>query len=107
MAAEQGRWRFRYAPLGACAVLVAVLGVVYWPLFGGEVLYYRDLTRWIFPARWFLRHALAQGESPFWNPYQGLGFSTLSDPLYGIFYVPNFLHLFGNLPRAVTVVLWL
>jgi hypothetical protein len=66
---------------------------VYLPLFFGRIIFTRDIAHWIFPARWFVRTALLAGELPLWNPYQGLGFPVLGDPLYGVFYPPNWLLL--------------
>jgi hypothetical protein len=57
------------------------------------VVYHRDVVRFVYPARWFLRHAITHGELPFWNPHQGLGFAVLGDPQYGLFYPPNWLLL--------------
>jgi hypothetical protein len=74
-----------------CFLLVLV--AVYLPLFFGRIIFTRDIAHWIFPARWFVRTALLAGELPLWNPYQGLGFPVLGDPLYGVFYPPNWLLL--------------
>jgi hypothetical protein len=70
-----------------------VLAVVYLPLFLGQIIFTRDIAHWIFPARWFVRDSLLAGHLPLWNPYQGLGFPVLGDPLYGVFYPPNWLYL--------------
>ena len=72
---------------------LAILCVTYLPLFFGQILFFRDIAHWGFPARAFLRESLLSGELPRWNPYQALGFSVFADPLYGIFYPPNWLFL--------------
>jgi hypothetical protein len=59
----------------------------------GQIVFHRDSALWLFPARWFVRHALLSGQSPLWNPYQGLGFPLLADPQYALFYPPNWLFL--------------
>jgi len=85
-----------------CVLLVLV--AVYLPLFFGRIIFTRDIAHWIFPARWFVRASLLAGELPLWNPYQGLGFPVLADPLYGVFYPPNWLLLLvgpGWLARAL------
>jgi hypothetical protein len=69
---------------------------VYLPLFFGRIIFTRDIAHWIFPARWFVRTSLLAGELPLWNPYQGLGFPVLGDPLYGVFYPPNWLLLLAG-----------
>jgi hypothetical protein len=84
--------------------LLATLSVAYFPIFLGRVLYFRDIGRWLYPARWFVRDALANGDSTWWNPGQGLGFAIASDPLYGNFYPPNLLYMVGPLELAVTWV---
>lgn len=65
--------------------------MAYLPLFLGKVLFFRDIAHWTYPARAFLRDALMRGELPGWNPYQALGFPVFGDPLYGVFYPPNWL----------------
>jgi hypothetical protein len=74
-------------------LFLLVLVAVYLPLFFGRIIFTRDIAHWIFPARWFVRASLLAGELPLWNPYQGLGFPVLGDPLYGVFYPPNWLLL--------------
>ena len=63
------------------------------PIFFGRIVFFRDIAHWNFPARILVRDSLLRGELPAWNPYEGLGFSVLSNPLYGIFYPPNWLFL--------------
>jgi hypothetical protein len=70
-----------------------ILAALYFPLFLGRIIFMRDIAHWIFPARAFVRASLLAGELPLWNPYQGLGFAVLGDPLYGVFYPPNWLLL--------------
>ena len=87
------------------ALLAGLIVAVYAPFFAGQVLYNRDIVRWGFPARWFARAAIEQGQWPWWNPDVGLGFSNLADPLYGLFYPPNLLHLMGSLPVGMMLVI--
>lgn len=77
---------------------LAILCLVYLPLFTGQIIFFRDIAHWGFPARAFLRASLLHGELPAWNPYQGLGFPVAADPLYGVFYPPNWLFLLA--PRG-------
>lgn len=84
-----------------------ILVAVYLPLFFGRILFTRDIAHWIFPARWFVRTSLLAGELPLWNPYQGLGFPVLGDPLYGVFYPPSWLLLLvspGWFARALSAL---
>lgn len=84
------------------AGLIVAAGLVYAPLFLGQVAYHRDMARWVYPARWFVRATFWGGESAAWNPFVSLGFSTAADPLYGIYYPPNWLTLVGPLPQMVS-----
>lgn len=79
-------------PLLALAVVGAVL-LAYWPMLAGKIVFHRDSALWVFPARWFVRRSLLDGEFPSWNPYQGLGIPLLADPQYGLFYPPHWLFL--------------
>ncbi|MDX2018674.1 MAG: hypothetical protein SF187_00430 [Deltaproteobacteria bacterium] len=92
-------------PWGAVAALIVVIcSCVYAPIFAGRVLFFRDLSRWIYPARHFVKRTLLHGEFPLWNPEVGLGFAVGSDPLYGLFYPGNWLYLLGSTVTATTVV---
>ena len=84
------RGRRNFLPLLA---LVLAVAIAYWPLLAGRIVFHRDSVLWVFPARWFVREALLSGQSPLWNPYQGLGFPLLADPQYGLFYPPHWLFL--------------
>ncbi len=88
-------------------ILAVVLMTVYAPLLAGRVIYHRDVARFVYPSRWFVRDCILRGQWPWWNPDIGLGFSTLADPQYGLFYPPNLLHLVGPLPVAVMLVMLL
>ena len=85
---------------------LGILCAAYVPLFFGKILFFRDIAHWNFPARAFLRDVLARGEIPGWNPYQGLGFPVFGDPLYGVFYPPNWLFLFVKGGRVATMLNW-
>jgi hypothetical protein len=91
-------------PLSAVAFAVAL---TYWPLLLGQIVLHRDSALWVFPARWFVRQALLSGQSPAWNPYQGLGFSVLADPQYAIFYPPHWLFLLVPDGMVAHLATWL
>jgi hypothetical protein len=82
------------------------LAVVYLPIFLGQIVFFRDIAHWIFPARVFVRDSLLHAELPAWNPYQGLGFSVPSDPLYGVFYPPNWLFLLVGPNWVGAMITW-
>lgn len=87
-------------------ILVALTGLVYVPLFFGQVLYQRDVGRWIYPEQAFLSHSLAHADSPLWNPLIGLGLSTLANPLNELFYPPNVVLLAEHSPRSTSFFLF-
>ena len=88
-------------------LLAVLLVTVYAPLLGGRVIYNRDVARFVYPIRWFVRDCIERGQWPWWNPDIGLGFSTLADPQYGLFYPLNLLHLVGPLPFSMMLVMLL
>ena len=85
---------------------LGILCAAYLPLFLGKVLFFRDIAHWGFPARAFLRDSLVRGELPGWNPYQGLGFPVFGDPLYGVFYPPNWLFALVGPGWVASMVNW-
>jgi hypothetical protein len=84
----------------------AFLSAAYLPLFFGKIFFFRDIAHWAFPARAFLRDSLARGELPVWNPLQGLGFPVFGEPLYGIFYPPNWLFLLVGSTGVAEMLNW-
>ena len=91
--ARTRRLGLRLPAPGPLFSVLAVLCLAYLPVFLGHILFYRDPAHWNYPARWFVRESVLRGDWPLWNPQQGLGFSVLADPLYGLFYPPNWLFL--------------
>ena len=95
------------ASTGRAFLWVALaLGVVYLPIFFGRIVFFRDIAHWIFPARVFVRDSLLRAELPAWNPLLGLGFSALSNPLYGVFYPPNWLFLLVGRDWVGAMLTW-
>jgi hypothetical protein len=86
--------------------VLGILCAAYLPLFLGKILFFRDIAHWSFPARAFLRETLLRGEFPGWNPYQGLGFPVFGDPLYGVFYPPNWLFLLVGPDWVASMLNW-
>ena len=87
-------------------VTVAILGVVYFPIWLGRIVFSSDVAHWMFPARWFVRESLLRGELPGWNPFQGIGFPIFANPLYGVFYPPNWLALVVPPDWVASLLTW-
>jgi hypothetical protein len=87
-------------------VTLAILCVVFFPLWLGRIVFYSDVAHWTLPARRFVRDSLLRGELPGWNPLQGIGFPIFADPLYGIFYPPNWLYLLVPPHWVASLVTW-
>jgi hypothetical protein len=99
---ERSRLRF----VGPLFWVVVVLCLAYLPVFLGQILFYRDPAHWNYPARWFVRASVLRGDWPLWNPEQGLGFSVLANPLYGLFYPPNWLFLITPPGWVANMLTW-
>jgi hypothetical protein len=96
--------KWRAAPSAPALALAAVLAVVYAPLAAGQLVYNRDLSRFIYPIRWFVRDSLARGDRPWWTPHIGLGHAMLADPQAALFYPANLLTLVGSLPHSLMLL---
>ena len=88
----------------AVAWLGAVAAIAYAPMWGGSVLFFRDIFRSSYPLRQYMKATVLRGELPVWNPDLGLGISAFADPLWSHFYPPNWLYLVGPLPWMLTLV---
>jgi hypothetical protein len=86
---------------------VGILCVVYFPVWLGRIVFGSDVAHWMFPARWFVRASLLRGEIPGWNPFQGIGFAIFANPLYGVFYPPNWLTLVVPPDWVASLLTWL
>ena len=87
--------------------VVVILCLVYLPLFFGQIVFFRDIAHWTVPARAFLRDSFARSELPVWNPLQAVGFPVQANPLYGVFYPPNWLFLLVSSGRVAIMQTWL
>ena len=94
----------RLLPFG---LLLAALGILYYPLLSGQILFQRDIGRQIFPLRWFLHDSLARGDGMLWNPLQGLGLSTLANPLNELTYPLNAVFFLSSSPHLTSWWLFL
>ena len=86
--------------------MVLILAVVYFPVFTGAISFFRDSAHWNYPARWFFHASVRKGQFPLWNPDEGLGFPLLGNPLFGLFYPPNWLFLLGGADTVARMLTW-
>jgi hypothetical protein len=90
-----------YWPLFGVAALVAA---AHYPILLGRFVFNRDLSRFLYPIRWFVGDSLRRGDGPWWTPHIGLGHAMLADPQSAIFYPINVLHLLGSLPLLMNLI---
>ena len=73
--------------------LAAAIAVLAWPLLGGRVLYYGDLTLQFIPWRTFARAELLHGRLPLWLPDTYLGLPFLGNDQSAVLYPWHWLCL--------------
>jgi Bacterial membrane protein YfhO len=97
----------RKRPRGFWPLLVVVLSTI--PVAGvftlSKVFYVRDLTMAFRPRFLFLRHSMAAGTLPLWDPYPAHGQPAINDALYQLFHLPSLL-IRLLLPEVLAYNLW-
>jgi membrane protein YfhO len=97
----------RKFPRGVWPLLAIVLATV--PVAGlftlSRVFFVRDLTMAFRPRFLFLRHSIAAGTFPLWDPYPAHGQAAINDALYQLFHLPTLL-IRVLLPEVVAYNLW-
>jgi hypothetical protein len=92
----------RLSDLSAAAVLAATVTLFFADiLFAGLNLYIRDIQRFYYPYRAAIAAALRSGELPFWNHLASGGQPLAANPVYELFYPPQWLVAFGDLRTMV------
>jgi hypothetical protein len=74
--------------------LLSIFTLYFFPvLFEGKTFFFRDISHFAYPMKWYLARVLALGEWPFWYPnlLQGTPLMPLMHP--GVFYPPSALFL--------------
>src|SRR3954467_8228359 len=84
-------------PALACALAIV-------PVAGGlslsRIFYFRDLSVFLWPYHLWLRHTVAAGHAPLWDPYAGCGYPVVADPTTQVLFLPT-LPLRLLLPEAL------
>lgn len=94
---DEGRSRPRTV---AIALLVAAVAVLCAPMLFDQSLWLKDIVRFTYPQKFYLRERLLAGELPLWWANEGLGrpFFSLVQP--GVLYPGNFMLLLLPMPLA-------
>jgi uncharacterized membrane protein YfhO len=74
--------------------LLSIFTLYFFPiLFEGKTFFFRDISHFAYPMKWYMAQILALGEWPFWYPnlLQGTPLMPLMHP--GVFYPPSALFL--------------
>src|SRR5947209_4798317 len=97
----------RKLPRGFWPLLVAAVSTI--PVAGvftlSKVFYVRDLTLAFRPRFLLLRHSIASGTFPLWDPYAAHGQAAINDALYQLFHLPSLL-IRVLLPEVLAYNLW-
>lgn len=100
--------RHRRDDLIVVATLVALLTLLFADvIFFGRCFYRADLTAYEYPLKRILHLLVAQGHSPYWNPYYSGGQPLAANPAWELFYPPQWLIFFPdfNLAYRLHIVL--
>src|SRR5947209_16389711 len=93
---------------GFWPLLVAAVSTI--PVAGvftlSKVFYVRDLTLAFRPRFLLLRHSIASGTFPLWDPYTAHGQAAINDALYQLFHLPS-LPIRLLLPEVEAYNLWI
>ena len=82
------QWRF---------ILIILVLAAFWPLATSLYIPKWDNIDCYLPYRYFVSYATHQGEWPFWNPFQQMGYPAYSDMQNGMYSpIVWFLNLFGQ-----------
>lgn len=101
--ANRGRVKLERRDLLAHLALAAAIGVVAWPLWAGQVLYYGDITLQFIPWRSFARAELLDGRLPLWLPDVYLGTPFLANDQSAVLYPWHWLSLLLSPARQISL----
>jgi hypothetical protein len=76
------------AVLSLAALITIVFADV---LFLGNQFFFRDITRYYYPAKHVIRDIVLSGEFPFWNRFFSSGQPLAANPEFEVFYPPQWL----------------
>ena len=94
----------RRQDLVASLFLVLVVTGWFWRvLFGGQLLYTRDIYGYHYPMKKIVRDAMLSGELPVWSPFFGAGQPIAANPAWELFYPPQWLVLLPDFHFGMTL----
>ena len=85
--------RTRLHHIAGTAALTALVACFFLPLALDRSLWLRDIARFTYPMKFYLRERLLRGELPLWNPRLGLGRPFLGMVQPGVLYPLNVILL--------------
>lgn len=84
-------------------ILTLAVGVLFYRILVGEVLFWGLPALQFYPWRWFAFGELSEGRLPFWNPYNGAGSPLVANYQSAILYPPNWLYVF-DIPQMMGII---
>lgn len=84
-------------------ILALAVGVLFYRILIGEVLFWGLPSLQFYPWRWFAFEELSEGRLPFWNPYNGAGSPLVANYQSAILYPPNWLYVL-DVPQMMGII---
>ncbi|KMP12689.1 hypothetical protein UR09_00400 [Candidatus Nitromaritima sp. SCGC AAA799-A02] len=82
-------------------ILFLVAALFFFPvLFSGHTFFFRDITQYHYPMKYFVSQAYHDGFLPFWNPSIFGGYPFLAELQPAVFYPPNLIFFLDDFPTA-------
>jgi len=92
----------KWPALLAGATLIVLTLVFFWKiLLTNLILSGVDVFLYFYPYKAYVTQALHQGRLPLWNPHLFMGVPLLANSQVGLFYPPNWLFLWLDVPKQV------
>lgn len=99
-------WSSWRAYLAGLALLLVLLGAIYYPLlFGGKEYFSSDHTLFFQPFATFIAKGLNEGRLPLWNPFLFCGMSEVANPSPGLFFFPTYLFMVLPYSKAMAITI--
>src|SRR5512145_2089405 len=94
-----------WAPAILAIIVIVLFRPVIWPPTSGQVLNGNDVLAMFYPLQEYIRHTLADGELPLWNPHLSLGVALIGNPHSAYFYPGTWLVWLIGTQRGIGLML--